>query len=195
MAVNPCDGIVGRLAGFEPRSGSPLVLAIDGPAGAGKTVLAADIANAVDRAEVVAMDDLYTGWSGLEQGSKRLVELVLGPICSGRKARFSRWDWHADGEGEAVTVASCDVLIVEGVGCAPVAAGPMIDLLVWVDAAAEERRRRALERDGEVFAAHWDAWARQEDVLFEREQTRERADAAVITDAPGGATVQWLKNS
>jgi len=190
MTVDPCDEIVGRLAGLKPRSASPLVLAIDGPAGAGKTLLAREVANAVDGAVVVAMDDLYAGWSGLEQGTKRLVELVLRPICSGRKARFNRWDWHADCEGESVTVASCDVLIVEGVGCATIAAGPMIDLLVWVDAAAEERRRRALERDGGVFAAHWDDWARQEASLFEREQTRERADAVVITDAPGGATVQ-----
>ena len=50
------------------------------------------------------------------------------------------------------------------------------------------RRRRALDRDGETYAPHWERWAAQERVTFARERTRARADLVLVTDralAPG----------
>jgi hypothetical protein len=44
---------------------------------------------------------------------------------------------------------------------------------------APVRRRRALDRDGETFAAYWDAWAAQEDAMLARERTPERADLVI----------------
>jgi hypothetical protein len=48
---------------------------------------------------------------------------------------------------------------------------------VWVDAAADVRKRRALERDGELYAPHWQRWALQEERFL------------VIHDGPGNADV------
>ncbi|MFM9126640.1 MAG: hypothetical protein ACKOTA_03585, partial [Solirubrobacterales bacterium] len=45
-------------------------------------------------------------------------------------------------------------------------------------------RRRALERDGEVFDRHWDRWSEQVEAHLERERTRERADVVVDTAGP-----------
>jgi len=39
------------------------------------------------------MDDLYQGWSGLEDAFSRLEELVLAPLVAGRTARFEAYDW------------------------------------------------------------------------------------------------------
>ena len=48
-----------------------------------------------------------------------------------------------------------------------------------MEAAASVRKKRALDRDGETFAPHWDAWAAQEDAMLARERTPERADIVV----------------
>jgi hypothetical protein len=39
--------------------------------------------------------------------------------------------------------------------------------------------RRGVERDGDAFAPHWEAWARAEDDHFAAENTAERADLTV----------------
>jgi cytidylate kinase len=49
-------------------------------------------------------------------------------------------------------------------------------LLVWLEVPALVRKRRALDRDGEMFAPHWDQWAAQEDLMLTRERTPDRAD-------------------
>ncbi|MGH3453856.1 MAG: 4-amino-4-deoxy-L-arabinose transferase, partial [Nocardioidaceae bacterium] len=56
-----------------------------------------------------------------------------------------------------------------------------VSLLVWVDAPADVRKRRALTRDGDVFAPYWDQWAADEARVLAREGTRDRAD--VVVDA------------
>ena len=47
-----------------------------------------------------------------------------------------------------------------------VAAGNVLP--VWIELPAEERRRRALARDGETFRPYWERWASQEDALAAR---------------------------
>ena len=37
---------------------------------------------------------------------------------------------------------------------------------VWVEATDALRKRRALSRDGETYAPHWDRWAAQEDAVY-----------------------------
>ena len=66
------------------------VIALDGPSGSGKTVLTAELA-AFLRARgtavtVIAMDDLYPGWHGLEAGVTRVVEGVLIPLSEALRA-------------------------------------------------------------------------------------------------------------
>ena len=63
-----------------------LVIAIDGRSGAGKTSLAARLRLALG-APVVALEDLYGGWDGLERGVDLLVSDVLEPLSAGRAAR------------------------------------------------------------------------------------------------------------
>ncbi len=51
--------------------------------------------------------------------------------------------------------------------------------MVWLEAAAAVREKRALERDGAVFAPYWERWAAQEDAMLARERTPERADVVI----------------
>ncbi|MGO1280054.1 MAG: AAA family ATPase, partial [Cellulosimicrobium funkei] len=62
-------------AGEWTASGTRLVV-VDGPAGSGKTTLAAQLEAALP-AQVLHMDDLYEGWRGLVPAWARLHAWVL----------------------------------------------------------------------------------------------------------------------
>lgn len=157
-----------------------LVIAIDGPSGAGKTMLADAVASGLD-CPVVHMDDLYPGWDGLVEGVERLGRLVLAPLATGRPARYRVWDWHAGDWGDEWILVPVPVLIVEGCGSSALPAGAFAGLRVWMDAALGVRLARGLARDGESFRPHWERWAAQERSLFAHDQTRRRAHLVIET--------------
>jgi uridine kinase len=160
----------------EPVVRRPLVVAVDGPSGAGKTVLADRLRTDVDRAAVVHLDDFYPGWDGLEAAVPRLVAWVLAPVAAGRAGRWRRYDWVAGRYAEWHEVPDCDVLVVDGVGSGARACAPYVDALLWLEAAEPERYRRAMARDGVGYRAYWRQWAAAERTHHARERTRERAD-------------------
>jgi uridine kinase len=167
--------IVAALAGAPPRAGGSRVVAVDGRSGAGKTSLAAALRDRLD-APVVSLEDLYGGWDGLEHGVDLLVAAVLEPLAAGRAPRVPRYDWVAGEWAEPTVLAPTGVLIVEGVGAGARRAAAFESVLVWLEVPAPVRRERALDRDGETFAPHWDRWAAQEDSMLARDRTPERAD-------------------
>lgn len=172
-----CAAAPARLPGPE-GPGSGRLLCLDGPAGSGKTSLAAAVASAAAPASVsvLHLDDLYEGWSGLADVGQRLREDVVAPLATVGRGHYRRWDWHADGWAERRSVEPADLLVVEGVGAGTPELDPWRSLLVWLDAPAAERKRRALARDGAAFAPHWDSWAADEAALHARERTAQRAD-------------------
>lgn len=159
------------------------MLAIDGPGGSGKTTLAAAIlaARPTGTTQVVHMDDLYDGWSGLSTVAGQLNTL-LRPLARGEAGCYRRYDWHVGAYVETVPLAPLapvDLLVVEGVGSgAPEVAG-LVTLLVWVEAPRAIRLERGLARDGDATRERWLAWQRDEDDHLAGLRTRERADLLV----------------
>jgi hypothetical protein len=127
------------------------------------------------RAPVVSLEFLYGGWDGLERGIDLLVSEVLEPVAAGRAARVPRFDWVAREWADPVTLEPPQVLIVEGVGAGARRAAVYESVLVWLEAPPFVREKRALDRDGDVIAAHWEQWAAQEEAMLARERTPERA--------------------
>jgi uridine kinase len=150
------------------------MLCLDGPAGSGKTTLAARLA-ALTPATVVHMDDLYDGWSGLRRVGEQLATL-LEPLAQDRPGTYRRYDWLAGRLAETVTVAPSPVVILEGVGSGLAAYARLRTLLVWLDAPTEVRLARWRARDGAAAEPFIAAWQRDEEELFARERTREAAD-------------------
>lgn len=168
--------------------GSRLVL-VDGRAGAGKTTVAAELTRRLRRSGsvvVVAMDDVYEGWDGLATAGRRLRDQLVGPLRDGRRPRLAGWDWHTSARRAAEPLPLADVWLVEGVGSWSWLVQPWVSLLVWVEAPAELRRRRALDRDGAAFAPHWHRWAAAEQALLVREATRAHADVVWPASGSGG---------
>ena len=181
MAIELAE-LTARIAELPPLAGQTRVIAVDGPAGSGKTTLAAQLGERLDDSLVLNTDQLYPGWDGLEDGAQRLVDDVLLPLSAGLAAAVRPWDWSSGSEGEPRELPACATLIVDGAGCGSRAAAEFVSMIIWLDAEPELRQQRALERDGEMFAPHWESWAEQERALFEREQTRQRADLIILTD-------------
>ena len=168
----------------EPGLGGVRLVCIDGPAGSGKTTLAAAIAAELGRGVVVLhLDDLYEGWSGLGGVWERLDEQVLRPLEQGLPARWQRYDWAAEQFAEWVDLPVPQFLIVEGCGSAPRVVDGRAALIAWVEAPADVRLARGLARDGEQMRDHWLRWRAEEAAEFAREGTRERAD--VVVDGRG----------
>ncbi len=165
-----------------PTVGSGRLICLDGPAGSGKTTLAAALAEATG-AQVIHGDDLMEGWRGLDAVGRQL-ESVCGDLASGQPTTYRRFDWlHHRYAERPIDVAPAAWLVVEGVGSGTVALAPYVTVLVWVEVSDALRLARGLERDGGAVEANWRQFMTDEAAVFTRERTRERAD--VVVDGTG----------
>lgn len=172
------------------------ILGIDGRSGAGKSTLAVELATELRRHRDVTifhLEDIYPGWDGLEQGSASYVADVLTPLSNGDQATWNTWDWVNSVPGPQATLTPAPVIIIEGVGAGCAAARGMLDALVWVEVPAKTRKTRALDRDGEVFAAHWDRWAIQEEQYLANDPVPDHAVITVNNRADGSAAGHTLR--
>ena len=168
----------------EPRCGDTVVVAIDGPSGAGKTTLASGVAaalGALGSVEVVHMDLLFPGWDGLPEAPGLLTTQVLEPLSQGLPATHRLWSWVRDEWHGSRTVPPSRFLVVEGCASSVEPAGAYAAVRVFVEADRALRMRRGIARDGEAYRPRWEGWAAQETLLFDRDGTRLRADLVIDT--------------
>ncbi len=179
MRADRLAALVQLVETSEPRCGTTRLVAIDGPSGAGKTVLARDLAAEL-AAPTVHMDDLYPGWDGLHDGTQRAHSWIVEPLQTGWPARYRRWDWAASAYAEWVQLPQAEVVILVGCGAGARPVGEATSVLCWVEAHEWVRYARAIARD-EGFAPFWERWAAQERELYAEDGTRERADLVIDT--------------
>ncbi len=133
------------------------VVTIDGYSGSGKSTLAAALDRLVNGWQVLHLDDWYPGWDGLEAGAD-IARRIAADLRGGRASSYEAWDWEHGTTG-ATTRVPLVPTIIEGCGAIEAEA----DLAVWIaDPGEEERRHRALARDGQTYAPHWQRWADQD---------------------------------
>ena len=151
-------------------------MGIDGPGGAGKSVLAAALARKDARISVVPIDDFYvpradrvrgrdallTPWENLEVS--RVQEEVLQPLAAGIDCSYRRYDWGSDALAERRVIPSGGIVLVEGVYALIPPLRDYYHLTVWMDCPRELRLERGLARDGQQALAQWkDQWMPAED--------------------------------
>jgi uridine kinase len=163
--------------GRPPSLGSGRLVCVDGPAGSGKTTLAAALA-ALTGAVVVHMDELYDGWGGLPRLPDQLDALLV-PLSEDRSGTYLRYDWHLERYVETVTVAPSPLLVLEGVGSGSLPHASLCTALVWVEAPDGLRLHRGLTRDGRRLEEQWRRWMIDEARHFAEHGTRHRADLLV----------------
>ena len=133
------------------------VVTIDGYSGSGKSTLAAALARLVNGWQVLHLDDWYPGWDGLAAGAD-IARRIAADLRGGRASSYEAWDWENGTTGATIRVPLAPT-IIEGCGAIEAEA----DLSVWIaDPGEDERRSRALARDGQTYAPHWQRWADQD---------------------------------
>jgi anthranilate synthase component 1/para-aminobenzoate synthetase len=170
MAHKPANAVV------------PLIIAVDGRSGVGKTTLAVELTTLLREHHTVSLfhlEDIYPGWDGLVDGMDRYVSTVLTPLASGLPARWTAWDWTANDDGDTRLTQPSDIVVVEGVGAACEAARELLDVVVWLDADEDVRRSSALTRDGETYATFWQRWSDQEERWLSADNPAPHADLLV----------------
>ncbi|WP_285247952.1 aminodeoxychorismate synthase component I [Pseudarthrobacter sp. efr-133-R2A-89] len=175
---------------------APVIIAIDGRSGAGKTTLAVELAahlRAHHKVSLFHLEDIYPGWDGLAAGVERYVSTVLTPLSRGKAATWTSWDWANHYDGDARVTLPAEIVIVEGVGAASEAARPFLSAVIWAEAPDDVRRTRALDRDGDTYTPFWDQWAAQEEEWLGRDDVPGRADLRVNNRADGSAPADLLR--
>lgn len=173
------DEVSGRLG---PTAKTVL---IDGRSGSGKSTLALQLQENWADSVVVRLDDIYPGWDGLSWAADHVQQSLLQPRAAGVTGYWRQWDWAASAPKGLHPVEPGQRLILEGIGALTPTTRALADLSIWVDADDDERKIRALERDGETYRPHWDRWAAQEDEFIARHRPRECADLIAVLTAHG----------
>jgi uridine kinase len=181
------DSVLDQVQATPARLGRTRLISVDGPAGSGKSSLAAKLAARTESRGstvlVLHMDDLYDGWDGAIRGFELLRDHVLSRLAGGREGRYRRYDWHLGAYAERhVVPVGLDLLIVEGVASADRGADPWQSLRIWIETSNDVRLERGIERDGEALRDRWLDWMRWERDHFAAEGTRDRADLIVDGD-------------
>lgn len=136
---------------------------LDGPSGAGKTTLSAELEkhwNSAVKLQIVHMDDLYPGWNGLLEGVSTAARM-LNERSAGQDTHWQQYDWSQEKLTQWHSVDAREPLLIEGCGALPQGAQNLSQVRLWLDADTELRRERALSRTGENFAEHWSDWDAQ----------------------------------
>ncbi len=147
--------------------GEPVVIAIDGPSCAGKSILATALALR-SGAAVVEGDDFYRNTlprltvaqrEAMSDAAvvdavidwERLRAEALLPLRAGQSATFQPYDWDAD-DGRLAPpkiIPPADVIIVEGVYAARPELSDLVDVAVHLGVDPQVRARRYAEREND----------------------------------------------
>lgn len=174
-----CSLALEHLRKESPPVGTIKILAIDGPAGAGKTTMANSLSLSLGGAPIVHMDELYRGWDDAltPRVAAILRDQILVPITQSKVGSYRSWDWSKEREGQRRTISRHPYLIVEGVGSAQRVMRPFATTMVWIDIPASIGLARVLERDREkvedfaLFEMQMRSWQGREILHFESEET------------------------
>lgn len=165
-----------------PSSRAVRLVAVDGPAGAGKSTMARALAAACGGMPLIRVDD-FLYWRDIEGWWTRLEHEALRPLLGGSPARFRVRDWANDPLGQGLNgwaeVPTAHVILIEGVTSSRQAIASDLTMSLWIETPPGERLRRGIARYGEQRRSLWLEWMALEDEFFGRDGAAARADYTV----------------
>jgi uridine kinase len=179
--AGPAAALCERITSLQSATLSPVLVALDGRSGVGKSTLAGQVGAQVG-ALVIDGDDFYRGgtdayWDALGPAEK--VDLVIDwerqrPLLErlrrGEAVTWQPYDWDADdGRLRApVTAGPAAVVLFDGAYSARPELSDLYSQRVLLSVARDVRRERLLHREGERYRAEWEArWGEAEDLYFD----------------------------
>jgi uridine kinase len=203
--VTPASRVVAEIQARLVGRSRPLLVAIDGQSGSGKSELAARVAERLD-AVVVPTDDFYASdvtdaeWAARSPAERvadvidwrRLRAEAVEPLIACRTASWHPFDFEGkrpDGTfplaTSRLTREPAAVVILDGAYSSRPELADLIDLSVLVDVPPAERYRRLVERDGQAYTDAWlDRWKAAEDHYFNAVRPPSSFDLVVVNEDP-----------
>ena len=156
------------------------LLAIDGPAGAGKTTFAAKLEAELlikGTVKVIHMDDLYNGWdNALSNPLSEILDRISTAHIAGREFVIKIFNWHTMTFDREEKIAPTDYLIIEGVGAAQQIVRETGAITYWLEIEPEIGLQRVLNRDGAYIEVQMRQWQVDQEEHFARDETRENCE-------------------
>jgi len=156
------------------------LIAIDGPAGAGKTTLAAKLERdfaANKSVTVIHMDDLYAGWlNALDANLTARLDGIVQAHNAQRDITIDIFNWASMSFDSTRTIHASELLIIEGVGAGQRIVRQGGAKLYWLDIEPSVGLARVLARDGVEIQSQMKQWQIDQDLHFSRDLTRNYAD-------------------
>jgi uridine kinase len=179
-----------------PKKHSTLIVGIDAPGGAGKSIFTCALAKRLSRCTIVQMDDFFLpSWERIPGNPRkkpigadfdwlRVFSQVLEPLLSERDGNYQRYDWGSDTLAEWHTVPTGGSVLVEGCYAMRNELIPAYDFTIWLECPRNIRLARGIARSGESIRARWENdWMIAEDLYREEQRPYERAD--LVVDSSG----------
>jgi uridine kinase len=179
---------------------SPLIIALDGRSGTGKSTLSKNIAEKLGAAVIVG-DDFYIGGTLTEwakRNPKEKAELVIDwkrirnealiPLKEGHEASWYPFNWETlQGLAEEpIIFTPSKIVILDGAYSARPELADLIDVAVLLQLADPIRRQRLKEREGGLFVEEWHpVWDEAEEYYFTHIKPPETFDF-IVRGTPRG---------
>lgn len=180
----PAQPICQEIDRLLVSSKSPVIVAIDGVCGGGKTTLGEWLAMQYD-CNLFHMDDFFLR---REQRTKeryeqpggnvdyeRFYEEILKPVLGGKECLYRKFDCGTFSLGEAKRIAWKRLNIVEGSYSQHPYFGNSYQLCVFLDLSPEEQYRRLLDRVPEKINRFVEEWIPLENQYFEAYGIRDKS--------------------
>jgi len=167
----------------------PVLIAIEGFGGSGKSTIAEKLKNELESAYVVNIDDFIVKEKILEQSwdkggfdRSRLERQVLIPASTGQAVAYQKLLWDTNTLSEPISVPKTDFLIIEGISSYHPNIAKYYDYKIWVDTPIEvaKERGKARDRDNEN-AQHWGLWA-ENDLRYQQKYHPEKVADFIIAN-------------
>jgi len=159
----------------------PILIAIDGFGGSGKTTIARSLQTELGNAYIVNIDDFIVkekltepSWDKGGFDRKRLETQVLIPATSQQPVSYQELIWETNTLSEPKHVPPVDYLVVEGISSYHPDIAKYYDYKIWVDTPIAAAKARGQARDaGNENEDKWDLWA-ENDLAYQQKYHPEK---------------------
>jgi|ERR1700722_16490871 uridine kinase len=199
--IKGLDTVIDRISSLSSDPMRPMVVAIDGASGAGKSTVSEMLKSKLSAA-VIPLDDFFSAhipdakWDEFSVEEKlekvfdwnRLRTQALLPLLANQQAKWYAFDFNAGTQEDGTynlmaagkTSEPAGVIIIDGTYSASPHLAEVVNLTVLIDVPVQERHTRLYKREDPSFIRQWHKrWDVVEDFYFEQVRPKNSFDIII----------------